>query len=114
MRPDGEPWWVELEDPPACPLPPLRIALHQLAVATSGQYLGAHTLDPRTGRPPTHETVAVSVLHSSCMLADAWASALGAAAPVEARRLAAREGLAVRLVAWDGSEWLSDALRRML
>ena len=114
IRPDGDPWWVELENPPACALPPLRIALHQLAVASSGQYLGAHTLDPRTGRPPTHDTVAVSVLHKSCMMADAWASALGVLAPLEAKRLALSEGLAVRLVAGDGSEWLSDALCRML
>ena len=114
MRPDGDPWWIELENPPACSLPPLRIALHQLAVATSGQYLGAHTLDPRTGRPPTHETVAVSVLHGSCMLADAWASALGVLPPCEAKRLAVREGLAVRLVDRDGFEWLSDELRQML
>lgn len=114
MRPDGDPWWVDLENPPSVEVPPLRIALHHLAVATSGQYLGAHTLDPRTGRPPAHETIAVSVLHSSCMMADAWASALGVLAPEEAKTLASREGLAARLVSRDGSEWLSEPLRQML
>jgi len=115
MRPDGDPWWVDLETPQGIALPPLRVALHQLAVATSGDYLrGAHTLDPRTGHVPHGAASAVSVLHPSCMMADAWASALGAVSLAEARELAVREGLAARLIARDGGEWLSPALSAML
>lgn len=115
MRPDGDPWWVDLETPEGIVLPPLRVALHQLAVATSGDYLrGAHTLDPRTGQVPQGAATAVSVLHPSCMMADAWASALGAVSLAEARELAGREGLAARLIARDGAEWLSPALSAML
>lgn len=115
IRPDGDPWWVELEAPPAFGLSPIRVALHQLAVATSGDYLrGAHTLDPATGHPPVHATTAVSVLHASCLFADAWASALGVLPPDRARALAEREGLCVRLLARDGGEWLSSAFRRIL
>ncbi len=115
MRPDGDPWWVDLETPAGIALPPLRVALHQLAVATSGDYLrGAHTLDPRTGHVPIGAASAVSVLHPSCMMADAWASALGAVPLAEARELAVREGLAARLITRDGAEWLSPALSAML
>lgn len=115
IRPDGEPWWVEAETPEGFAVPPLRVALCQLAIATSGDYLrGAHTLDPTTGRPPQHAATAVSVIHPSCMAADAWASALGVLPPAQACELAEREGLAVRLLTRDGGEWLSAALLRML
>lgn len=115
IRPDGDPWWVDLETPPGFALPPLRIALHQLAIATSGDYLrGAHTLDPATGRLPSDPATAVSVIHPSCMMADGWASALGVLSPADARELAEREGLAVRLLTREGNEWLSSAFARML
>lgn len=115
IRPDGEPWWVDAETPEGFAVPPLRVALCQLAIATSGDYLrGAHTLDPATGRPPQHAATAVSVIHESCMMADAWASALGVLPPEQACELAEREGLAARLLTRDGGEWLSTALSRML
>ena len=51
-------------------------------MATSGTYRrGDHTLDPRTGRPPRHDVVAVSVVASSAMLADALASAASVMLP---------------------------------
>lgn len=115
LRPDGDPWWVEIETPPGFHLPPLRVALHQLAAATSGDYQrGAHTLDPATGRPPSDAATAVTVLHPSCMMADAWASALGVLAPARALALGERHDLAVRLITRGGEELLSSALRRML
>lgn len=116
LRPDGDPWWVELETPGGA-APPIRVALHQLAVATSGDYVrGNHTIDPRSGRPVAH-AVAVSVLHRSAMLADAWATALGVLPPDEMAALAAREALAVRaLIRHAGAvrEWISPALAEML
>lgn len=115
IRPDGEPWWVDAETPEGFAVPPLRAALCQLAIATSGDYLrGVHTLDPATGRPPQHAATAVSVIHASCTAADAWASALGVLPPEQACELAEREGLAVRLLTREGGEWLSAALSRML
>jgi thiamine biosynthesis lipoprotein len=115
IRPDGDPWWVELEAPPGVELERFRVALHQLAVATSGDYVrGAHTLNPRTGRPIRHDTAAVSVLHASAMVADAWASALTVIEPDAALAMATRERLAARIVARSGREWLSPALEAML
>lgn len=114
MRPDGDPWWVDVEAPAGMEVPLLRVALHQLAIATSGDYLrGAHTLDPKTGRPAIHDTTAVTVLHRTCMEADAWATALGVLPPARARKLAQERGLAVRLLARDGAEWISPALAAM-
>lgn len=77
IRPDGEPWWVDLEAPPGMPLPPLRVGLHQIGVATSGDYVrGAHSIDPRTGRAPDNGVVSVSVVAQSAMAADALATAI--------------------------------------
>jgi thiamine biosynthesis lipoprotein len=100
-------------------LAPLRIALHGLAVATSGDYrrtsaAGSHSIDPRTGRPIAHGTASVTVVHADCCHADGWASALTVLEPEAARMLAEREGLAVQLVVRGEGEWLSDALRAML
>jgi thiamine biosynthesis lipoprotein len=118
IRPDGEPWWVDLETSPDVSLPPLRVALHQMAVATSGDYVrGPHTIDPQTGRPVGNDITVVSVLHSSAMVADAWASALTVMGMEAAITVASWEDLAVRIVAREGDgavEWISPALDRML
>lgn len=117
IRPDGEPWWVDMETPAGLndALPPLRLALHQLAVATSGDYLaGAHTIDPATGCPALHATTAVTVLHARCIMADAWASALSVLRPQDAHAAAERQGLAARILSREGEEWLSPALQAML
>jgi thiamine biosynthesis lipoprotein len=117
IRPDGNPWWVDLESPPGLTLPPLRIALHGLAVATSGDYRrGAHTLDPRTGHPIKTGVVSASVIHATALDADAWATALtvlGAAG----LDLAREQGIAARLVTEIGGtaqEYLTPALAAML
>lgn len=115
MRPDGDPWWVDIESPFGVSLPGLRVALHQLAIATSGDYLrGAHTLDPRTGQLALHETIAVTVLHHSCMHADAWATALGVLESSAAKQHARDQQLAARILTRDGAEWISPALAMMM
>lgn len=117
VRPDLDPWWVDLETPPGVDVPPLRVALHGLAAATSGDYVrGRHTIDPRGGRP-VGDVLAVSVLHESAMIADAWASALTVLGGAAAEAAAVREGLAARCLFRAGAvvrEWLSPALLAML
>jgi len=118
MRPDGDPWWVDLETPPDLCARPLRLALHQLAVATSGNYVrGDHSLDPRTGRRVRNGVASVSVIHIRAMEADAWATALTVLGLDEGAAMAVRENLAARILARDGAmtrEWLSPALEAML
>lgn len=101
-KPDGHPWWVELERLSA-QQPRTVLALHGLSVASSGDYRRyfefegqryAHTLDPRTGRPVTHALAAVTVLHAECMHADALATLLGVLTPDEAYEYASRRDIA--------------------
>jgi len=115
IRPDHDPWWVDLEAPPGITLPPFRVALHELGVATSGDYRrGTHTLDPRTGRPAASGLASVSVFHGSAMQADAWATALTVLGPIDGPAKAASERLAARFVTHDGREILTPALAAML
>jgi len=97
---------------------PLRVALHQLAVATSGNYVrGDHSLDPRTGGRVRNGVASVSVLHARAMEADAWATALTVLGREEGAAMATRVGLAARILSRDGAmtrEWLSPALAAML
>ncbi len=130
-KPDGQPWWVELERPPphglaAHDAEKTVVALHDMAVATSGDYRRffehdgrryPHTLDPATGAPTTNATVSVTVLATDCMSADAWATALTVMAPDAAQAFAAEHGLAALIVSRGAGgleERLSPALQAML
>ncbi len=105
IKPDGQPWWVELESPVAVDNGAQTIAaLHGMAVATSGDYRRyfdhdgvrySHTIDPRTGYPVRHAPAAVTVLHASCMHADAYATALTVLGLQAGMEYAKRRNLAV-------------------
>ncbi len=119
----GQPWWVDLESPPFLhgvrALPTTRVALHGLSVATSGDYRRAithdgahwpHTIDPRDGRPVTHGLASVSVLHESCMWADAWSTALTVLGRDAGQALAVEHGIAALFVQRERDGSLSESL----
>jgi thiamine biosynthesis lipoprotein len=129
-KPDGEPWWVELEQPlpvggNGVPIATTLVALHGLAVATSGDYRRyfdadgvrySHTIDPRTGYPVASPITSVTVLHPECMVADAMATALTVMGVEEGRTWAARHGLAALFITRDDSglqETLTPAMTAM-
>lgn len=132
FKPDGQPWWVMLEQvsdaaPEAAVPDQLVLALHGLAVATSGDYRRyfhlngqrySHTIDPRSGMPIANELASVTVVHPHCMAADAWSTALTVLGERDGLQLAELHGLAARFVQRqpDGSftETLSTPLRSML
>ncbi|HEX7742009.1 MAG TPA: FAD:protein FMN transferase, partial [Sphingobium sp.] len=112
--------------PPGLSLPTLRIALCDLSVATSGDYrrfrqeddrLLPHSIDPATGSPIVNDVASVTVLHESAMLADAWATAITVLGHKRGMALAARHGLAARLIrreGGNGQEYMTPALAAML
>lgn len=128
-KPDGQPWWVELERPPEAgetKTPRTLLALHGVSVATSGDYRRffdhdgtryAHTLDPAAGAPCVGQAASVTVVHPECMSADALATALTVMEPDAALAFAAARDLAVLIVRQGPEgleEHLSPALRAML
>ncbi len=107
----GQPWRLGVETPDASS--PLSrsvetvVPLSDQAMATSGDYRDyrevdgirvSHTIDPRTGLPIRHGLASVTVLHESCTLADAWATALNVLGPDEGLTVAEREGLSALLL----------------
>jgi thiamine biosynthesis lipoprotein len=81
----------------------LVVPLVDLSLATSGDYRNyferdghrySHTIDPRTGRPIAHDLASVSVIHASCMTADALATALEVLGPDAGVDLAERQDIA--------------------
>lgn len=126
VKPDGQPWWVDLETPSGMSLPVTHVALCGLSVATSGDYRRyfeedgtrfAHSIDPRAAAPVDNSVASVSVFHESAMIADAWATAVMVLGPEEGLRLAADEGLAALMVTReDGApkEWMTPAFVAMV
>ena len=83
---DGMSWKIGVESPD--PLSPEVVQVAKasdMGMATSGDYRNyfeedgtrfSHIIDPKTGRPVTHNTTSVTVLAENAMLADAWATGL--------------------------------------
>ena len=107
VKPDAQPWWVEIEQPPGSLIPRTVAALFDVAVATSGDYRRAfvhddrlypHTLDGRTGRPVDNGITSVTVFHASAMQADALATALTVMGAEEGQAFAEAMGLMAHFV----------------
>jgi thiamine biosynthesis lipoprotein len=117
---DGQPWWVELEGVPdaaGSPVSQAVVALHGLAVATSGDYRryfhhahrrASHTLDPRTGYPIANGVASVTVLATTCMAADALSTALTVMGAEAGLPFAEQRGIAARYLVRD-----DDGLREV-
>jgi len=107
VKASGEPWWIEVEGVPDAGPPGFQtvVALHQLAIATSGDYRryfqhggrrAAHTIDPRSGYPVASGVASVTVLAPSCMAADALSTALTVMGPEQGLAFADTHGIAAR------------------
>jgi thiamine biosynthesis lipoprotein len=125
IKPDGQPWWVVLETPPQAVdddgAVQTRVALHGLSVATSGDYRRfftrgdsryPHTIDPRTGWPIAHGLALVTVLHESCMAADALSTALTVLGWDEGLAWAEQRGIAALFVARRPDGGLEERMSR--
>ncbi len=109
LGPGGRPWrvGVEVPDPASAGTVQRVLSIDGHAVATSGDYRNfieyesgrvSHTIDPRTGRPVTHDLASVTVVHASAMWADGLATALNVLGLEEGLALAEAEGLAALFV----------------
>lgn len=123
---DGQPWWVALERPPQDDGPATVVALHGLAIATSGDYRRyidhdgqryAHTIDPRTGTPVRTALASVTVLHRQCMVADALATVLTVLGEEAGLSFARTRGIAALFITREAAgfrESFTPALAAML
>ncbi len=102
QKPDGQAWRIGIEQPTAAAVgQPIRaIEPGRLSMATSGDYRNfysragktySHTIDPATGRPVQSTLASATILSTSCMRADALATAIMVLGPDEGMALAERE-----------------------
>lgn len=136
LKPDGQPWWIALEQVPpkqvvsdvnnVTPTSEIVAALLDWSVATSGDYRRhfkqgdihySHTIDPRNGLPIQHGLASVTVLHQECMLADAWSTALGVMGAEQGLAYANVHQLCALFIHRSDSgltETMSDAMKDLL
>lgn len=97
------------------------IRLKDASMATSGDYFNyfekdgvrySHTIDPTTGKPITHKLASVTVIHESCMTADAMATAINVLGPEKGYELAIKEGLAVFMIVRGEKGFLENMTSR--
>lgn len=109
-RPDGLPWWVEIETVDS-QAPRNVVAISGRAIATSGdlrrsfQHEGlilSHTIDARTACPARPEIASATVIDPLAWRADALATALIVMGEAEAVAFAKKQGIACLLRVRDG------------
>lgn len=104
-NPQGEAWRIGIETPTTRPEQRVHLVvpLRKAAMATSGNYRNyrlvdgrhvSHLIDARTSEPVSHSLSSVSVVHPTCMMADALATALYVLGPKDGLRLATEHGWA--------------------
>ncbi len=129
LRPDGNYWRVGIERPVQDQqelFQQIKGSSAKVAIASSGSYQNyflidglrySHAINPATGWPVNHNLVSVTVVGSSAMAADAWATALLILGTEEGMELANALQLPVFFIV-DGktgfSGLSSDAFKRYL
>ncbi|HNI62708.1 MAG TPA: FAD:protein FMN transferase [Agitococcus sp.] len=108
LKPNGQAWQIAVEKPDGSGLPErvLNLGQQQAVVSTSGSYRNyheidgvrySHTIDPRTAKPISHNTVSTTVVfrQQQAAYADAWATALNVLGAKEGLALAEKQKIAV-------------------
>ncbi|MGV8919061.1 MAG: FAD:protein FMN transferase [Pseudomonas sp.] len=115
VKADGRCWAVALEKPSRGVREVMGVMeLSDAAIATSGDYRHwvevagqsySHTMNPATGAPLSNLVAAVTVVAASCMLADAWATALMVLGQTEGPRLAQERGMDALFILRDAEQF---------
>ncbi len=113
---DGtNPWRVGIASPDGGSALQRVLKLENHSMATSGDYFNyfekdgvrySHTIDPTTGRPITHKLASVTVIHPSCMTADAYATAIDVMGPDKGYELAVKARLPVFMIIRSGDKFV--------
>lgn len=103
----GDPWRIGISEPDEMGQIHRVVELWDKAIATSGDYRNyfekdgvrySHTLDPRTGWPITHKLASVTVIDSSCMMADSYATTIDVLGPEKGYEFARKKSLPVYML----------------
>ena len=108
----NNPWVIGIQSPATAEQSvQKRLYLTDIAMATSGDYRNyfeqdgvrySHTIDPRTGHPINHQLASVTVVSSTCMLADAYATAIMVLGPTKGMEFANKNNIAIFMIIKEG------------
>lgn len=96
------------------------VSLKDMAMATSGDYWNyfeedgirySHTIDSRTGKPITHKLASVTVLNESCMIADAYATAINVMGPEKGFEFAEKMKLPAYFIVRDNKGFIKRSTK---
>lgn len=96
------------------------ISLSDCGVATSGDYRNykdtpigriAHTINPKTGMPASTDVISATIIASTAMEADAYATACMAMGSIRAKSMANKQALPMMLILRDSSVWMSNEFK---
>lgn len=93
------------------------VTVQGVGIATSGDYRNyfeingqrfSHTINPRTGRPITHNLASVTVIAPTCAEADAYATAINVLGFKAGKMFAEQRGLAAYFIVRDDENFSAD------
>lgn len=114
-KPGHHPWRIAIATPDGTSNYQRVLELKNISMATSGDYHSyfekdgvrySHLIDPNTGRPITHTLASVTVIHSSCMTADAFATAIYIMGPEKGYDLALSEDIPIFMIIRDQGKFI--------
>jgi len=123
---EDEQWRIGIEAPDRPSGIQRILAISDVAMATSGDYFNyfeqdgirySHTIDPRTGRPIAHKLASVTVIHASCMVADAMATAINVLGPEKGFDFASQQELPIFMIVREKNrfvEKMTPSFKRFL
>ncbi|MEQ1975290.1 FAD:protein FMN transferase [Xenorhabdus sp. SGI240] len=106
----GNPWRIAIEKPSDSGMEQSAqeiIEPGNMSVATSGDYRNyfeqngvrySHTINPKTGRPITHNLVSLTVIAPTCMNADGFSTALDVLGPEKGMEVAEKLNIPVFMI----------------
>lgn len=126
LSPSGDDWKIAIDAPLEENLDQSQVALiislTDCGMATSGNYRNfrneggvktAHTISPQTGRPFFSKILSATVIASSCMEADALATACMASEPAQAKKMLEEANVNALLIFAD-SLWMSPGFKALV
>ncbi|MDE5808402.1 MAG: FAD:protein FMN transferase, partial [Muribaculaceae bacterium] len=126
VSPRGEGWNISIDRPIVSDSivheSQVVISFTNQGLATSGNYRNyhgsvddryGHTISPLTGRPVQTDVLSATVLSSTAMEADAWATAFMAMGSGQAKEMALRQKMPVMLICSD-TVWLSPKFETLI
>jgi thiamine biosynthesis lipoprotein len=110
----NEPWKIGISTPLGNSLQKV-VAISNLSIATSGDYLNyfeengvrySHLINPKTGKPITHNLASVSVIAEECSYADALATAIDVMGPTLGFNFALEKKLPIFMIVRENNSFV--------